>query len=413
MTTHSTKLPPLHTYLWKWILLAAIVGILTGSISALFLASLHYVTDQRESQAWLLWLLPFGGALVSFIYMKYGQDSAKGNNLLLERIYMGNGSVPLRMVPLVLFGTLVTHLFGGSAGREGTAVQMGGGLADFVGRRWQLNQAERQIILMCGISSGFGAIFGTPVAGAVFGLEVAALRVIPYRALLPCLIASFVGHYVTLAWGIHHSSYSLGSMPAFSALLLMKIIIASILFGLTAWLFSTLMHRLKAIFTKVIPNPVFKSFAGGLLLIALVYLLGTRDYLGLGLPLMDLAFEESALPFTFLLKLLFTVITLGSGFQGGEVTPLFVIGSTLGSSLASLLSVSIPLLAGIGFVAVFGGATNTPIASFIMGLELFGFNGYSMLYLMIGCVVAYLCSGRIGIYSSQQTRNWFRRTPSK
>ncbi|MFX3635142.1 MAG: chloride channel protein [Candidatus Pristimantibacillus sp.] len=412
MTAHSVK-PPLFAYLRRWILLAATVGILTGSISALFLASLHEVTNLRVSHAWLLWLLPFGGALVSFIYMKYGQDSAKGNNLLLERIYIANGSVPLRMVPLVLFGTLITHLFGGSAGREGTAVQMGGGLADFIGRRFHLGGAERQIILMCGISSGFGAIFGTPIAGTVFGLEVVALRVIPYRAILPCLIASFTGHYVTIAWGIHHSSYSLGALPIFSSLLLLKIIIASILFGLTAWLFSTLTHRLKAIFTKLIPNPVIKSFAGGVLIIAMVYLLGTRDYLGLGLPLMDLAFEESVRPFTFLLKLLFTVITLGSGFQGGEVTPLFVIGSTLGSSLASLLSVSIPLLAGIGFVAVFGGATNTPVASFIMGLELFGFNGYGMLYLLIGCTIGYLCSGRIGIYSSQRTRNWLRRTPSK
>ena len=397
----------------QWLPLVLIVGTLTGTASAAFLAGLEGVTRMREHNPLLLWLLPLGGAFVSFIYYKYGKDSAKGNNLLLERVYdqtqgQENKVIPLRMAPLVLLGTLATHLFGGSAGREGTAVQMGGSLSEWTGKLFKLDEYDRKLLLLCGISSGFGSVFGTPLAGAIFALELVAFGFLSYRAILPCLLASYIGHYVTITWGIHHSSYSLGALPSITAVLLLKITIASILFGMTALLFSTMMHKMKAMFTKWLPNPMVKSFVGGCLIIALVYLAGTRDYIGLSLPLMEQSFDEGASPFAFLLKTLFTTITLAAGFQGGEVTPLFVIGSTLGSALASLLSVSVPLLAGIGLIAVFSGATNTPIASFVLGIELFGLQGPAVLYMLIGCVIAYLCSGRTGIYSSQLVRGTIR-----
>lgn len=387
---------------------AAVVGICTGSASALFLTSLEWATETSMSHAWLLWLLPLGGALVSWLYMQYGKDAAKGNNLLLDRIYGGETAVPLRMAPLVLFGTIITHLFSGSAGREGTAVQMGGSLAEVIGKRFKLCGAERKIILLCGISSGFGSVFGTPAAGAVFALEVAALGMISLESILPIFFASYVGHYTTLAWGVHHLHYSLGPVPPLSVMLLVKIAAASVLFGLAALLFVTLTHRLKAWFAKLLPNPMIKSFIGGLIIIALVYLIGSRNYLGLGLPLLQHSFEEAASPLAFLWKTIFTSITLGSGFQGGEVTPLFVIGSTLGSALANLLAVSVPLLAGIGLISIFSGATNTPLASFILGLELFGLHGFGWLYMLIGCAVAYLCAGAPGIYSAQRSRRYFK-----
>lgn len=387
-------------FMLKWLLMAGSVGILSGSASALFLTSLDWVTEARYQHPWLFWLLPAGGAFISYLYLKVGKESGRGNNLIIEQIHSGEGAVPLRMAPLVLLGTLTTHLFGGSAGREGTAVQMGGSLSEGLGKLLELNRLDRKIILMCGISSGFGAVFGTPLAGTLFGLEVLAIGVISYEALLPCFIASYVGHLVTTAWGINHIHYAIGDIPPLGWLVVLKVVCASVLFGLTAILFTQLTRSLKQLFSKWFTNPVLKSAIGGLLVIALVYALGTRDYLGLGIPLMQQAFQEALSPLVFLLKTLFTALTLGTGFQGGEVTPLFVIGSTLGSALAGLFQISVPFLAAIGFISVFSGAAKTPLACFIMGIELFGSEG--AIYLFIGCMIAFLCSGRIGIYEAQK-----------
>lgn len=385
----------------KWIMLGSVVGLLTGTASAIFLISLDAVTHWRSAQPWLLWLLPIGGALVSYAYMKWGKSSAQGNNLILEQIQNGNERIPLRMAPLVLFGTLTTHLLGGSAGREGTAVQMGGSLADWFSRLIRLDVQDRRILLMCGISGGFGSVFGTPLAGTMFGLEVAVLGLISYRALIPCFAASFVGHLVTTGlWGVQHHIYDMGQIPALSGIVLLKIVFASILFGWTSLLFSELTHYLKRGFTRLFANPVLKSAVGGCLIIAMVYLTGTRDYLGLGLPLIADSFGEGVSPFAFLGKLLFTSVTLGSGFQGGEVTPLFAIGASLGHTLSGWLHLYGPFLAALGFIAVFCGAANTPIACFIMGIELFGSEG--AVYLFIACLVSYVFSGHSGIYSSQQ-----------
>nr|WP_255654391.1 voltage-gated chloride channel family protein [Cohnella sp. REN36] len=383
-----------------WGIIGGLVGVAAGSASALFLYGLDRVTDARLAHGWLLWLLPVGGAAVSYLYLKVGKDAAKGNNLILAQIHGEPGSVPLRMAPLALIGTWLTHLFGGSAGREGTAIQMAGSLADGIGRTLRLNAFDRKLLLMCGISSGFGSVFGTPLAGTVFGLEVLAIGLMRYEALLPCFVASFVGDRVTAAWGIRHLSYDMGPVPAMSAPLLGKVLLAAILFGLAGLLFSELTRYLKALFAKRIPHLVLRSFGGGLLVIGMVYLFGTRDYLGLGIPLIQHAFEESVSPFAFLLKTLFTSVTLGAGFQGGEVTPLFAIGATLGSALAPYLHLAAPFLAAIGFVSVFCGATNTPIACFLLGIELFGAEG--AVYLFLGCVVSYLFSGHTGIYAAQR-----------
>ncbi|OPH62205.1 voltage-gated chloride channel protein [Paenibacillus ferrarius] len=386
--------------LLKWLFYGSLVGILTGSASALFLASLDAATIQRESHPWLLFLLPLGGAFMSYLYVKYGKNSAKGNNLILEQIQHGQETIPFRMAPLVLLGTILTHLFGGSAGREGTAVQMGGSFSELIGRVFKVDETDRKILLMCGISSGFGSIFGTPLAGTIFGMEVVALGLVRYQALIPCFIASLVGNLMTTAWGIQHIHYHIGTIPPFTTMLLVKVVIASILFGLTSLLFSELTHWLKKIYTLLFINPVIKTFVGGLVIIALVVIFGTRDYLGLGIPLLQDAFEQPVAPLAFLWKILFTTLTLGAGFQGGEVTPLFVIGGTLGNSLSSILHVSAPFLAGLGFIAVFSGATNTPLACFIMGIELFGSEG--AVYLFIACIISYLFSGHSGIYTSQQ-----------
>ncbi len=387
--------------LLKWMILGSGVGVLTGTASALFLKSLDAVTNLRLDHPWLLFLLPVGGALVSYLYWKFGKNSSKGNNLILEQISDGQESIPLRMAPLVLFGTLVTHLFGGSAGREGTAVQMGGSLAEWFGKLLRVGPVDRRILLICGISGGFGSIFGTPLAGTVFGLEVLAIGLISHEALIPAFVASFVGNLVTSSfWGVSHIHYSMGITPAMDWMVVLKVVFASVLFGLTSILFSELTHFLKKAYTRIFRNPVLKSAAGGVIIIVLVYAVGNRDYLGLGIPLIQDSFTELVSPFAFLFKLIFTSLTLGAGFQGGEVTPLFAIGATLGNALSGFLHLYAPFLAGLGFIAVFCGATNTPIACFLMGMELFGSD--AAVYLFIACIVSYLFSGHSGIYTSQR-----------
>ncbi|MHA7963291.1 chloride channel protein [Paenibacillus sp. CAU 1782] len=378
--------------------LPAAAGLAAGSASALFLAGLHVVSSLQAQHDFLLWLLPFGGAFAALLYMKYGKEAGRGNNLVFEQIHQGKGIVPFPMAPLVLFGTLLTHLLGGSAGREGTAVQMGGSLSAAIGKRLRLSERDSRLLVLYGVCAGFGSVFGTPIAAAIFGLEVGAKRNMILRSLFSCLLASYIGHGVTLAWGIRHSHYSIGLVPELSGLILMKIAVAGVVFGLMALMFVKGLSVVKWGLGTLFSHPPVRGFVGGLLVVILVYAIGSRDYLGLGLPLMENAFAEPASPFAPFLKLLFTVVTLGAGFPGGEVTPLFVIGSTAGSALAPMLSLPASLLAALGFAAVFGAAAKTPLACMVLGTELFGMQ--SAPYVILACAVSFLLSGKAGIYAS-------------
>ncbi len=386
-------------YLIKWFIYAGFVGTLTGALSAFFLKSLEKVTALQVHYSWLLFLLPLAGAFISYLYKDFGKNAHKGNNLVIEQAIGGEEKIPLRLIPLALIGTLATHLFGGSAGREGTAVQMGGATADFVGRIIKINAKERRILIICGMSAGFSSVFGTPIAGTLFAMEVLVLGYFREEALFPSLWSALVANWVTLALGATHHIYQMGLIPTSTPLLILKLILAAILFGLTGRLFSRLTAYLKTKFSEWFPNPIFKSFFGGIIIIILVIVIGSRAYLGLSLPMLEQSFNGDLPPLSFLIKLIFTSVTLGAGFQGGEVTPLFVIGATLGSTLAPFLALPVSFLAGLGFIGVFSGATNTPIACFVMGLELFG--TASLPYLFLICVISYLFSGNLGIYHSQ------------
>lgn len=384
----------------KWIFISTIVGCLTGTVAASFLKSLEIATTLRNNNPWLLFILPIGGAFVSFLYSKYGKTSSKGNNLIIDKINNNSGHIPLRMAPLVFLGTFITHLFGGSAGREGTGVQIGSSISEGVGRLLKLDKVDTKIILMCGISSGFAAVFGTPLAGTIFGLEIATLGTMSYGGLIPCFASAFIGNLVTEAWSIHHTHYDILGIPDITYTVVLKVIVAAILFGLISKLFSELTHKLKEIFSSGFENTAIKSMVGGFIIIAFTYIIGNRDYLGLSLPLMKDSFTGQVSPFAFLSKLIFTSFTLGTGFQGGEVTPLFVIGSTFGNTLSSILHISPSFLAALGLIGVFAGATNAPITSFILGLEMFG--SYGMEYMFMTCAISYLFSGHSGIYISQK-----------
>jgi H+/Cl- antiporter ClcA len=390
-------------FLWtlvKWILLSSVVGILAGTASAVFLVTLNWVTGIRLGDERITLLLPFAGFLVGWVYHRFAGTASQGNNLVIEAVNANQVQIPFRMAPLVLFGTLITHLFGGSAGREGTAIQMGASLAESLRRLLRLNAEDRRLIVMAGISGGFGSVFGTPVAGFVFGMEVQSVGRIRYDGIIPCLVAAYIGDMVTRAWGATHTLYPLLPHVDIELLLLFKVVIASIVFGVTSILFIELTHAIKQMQKRFVTYPPLRSYIGGVVIIGLVMVLGTTDYLGLSLPLIQQSVSGAGVvTYAFLLKLLFTAVTLGSGFLGGEVTPLFVIGATLGYTVGMVLGIDPALSASIGFVAVFAGASNTPLACALMGIELFG--GGASLYMMAGCVIAYLASGHRGIYTTQ------------
>jgi H+/Cl- antiporter ClcA len=392
----------LIAHLVKWIVLGAVVGALAGGASAGFLVTLDWATNTREAHPWLLFLLPAAGFLVGLAYHYGGGESARGNNLIIDEIHEPQAWIPRRMAPLVYVGTILTHLFGGSAGREGTAIQMSGSLTDGFSRLIRLAPDERRLLLIAAIAGGFGAVFGVPIAGFVFGLEVQAVGRLRYDAIVPALTAPIVGDLVVRALGVHHTPTPHFAAISIGAVLLAKVALAGLVFGLTAALFSELTHGLKRGFAALVAWSPARPLIGGLLIVALTYAVGSRDYLGLSVPLItrSLAGGVGVIAFAFALKLLFTSVTLGSGFQGGEVTPLFVIGATLGASLGHLLGVPIALMAALGFVAVFAGAANTPLACTIMGVELFG--AAPVVLLAVACVVSYVFSSHRGIYGSQR-----------
>ena len=392
----------LMRHIGRWLPLAGLVGVLSGAASAVFLALLDWATQARLANDGLLFLLPIGGFAVGLIYWKYGGLAVDGTGHVIDQAHTLQSRIPARMAPLVLLGTLVTHLFGGSAGREGTAVQMGASLADSIRRLLNITDSQdRRWLIQAGISAGFSAVFGTPVAGVVFGLEVLNVGRVRYDALVPCLISAVVGDLTARGLGAHHTIYPQTPLTALDAGLVLKVALAGAVFGLCAWAFVGLMHAIKHAAAKFIRWSPLRPLVGGLIVIALALLFNTSDYLGLSLPLIQQSVGGQGVPsYTFAFKLIFTAVTLGTGFMGGEVTPLFVMGSTLGYTLGAALGVDPAWLASIGFVAVFAGASNTPLACALMGIELFG--GGAALYLVIGCALAYLFSGHRGIYMTQR-----------
>lgn len=399
-----------------WCVVITPAAVVIGSAVAFFLWALDRATQARFDLPWLIWLMPVAGFAMVWAYQKFGGASEGGNNLIVDQIHTPGGGVPLRMAPFVLITTILTHLVGGSAGREGTAVQIGGAIAGSFGRLFRLDAAALRILLMAGIAAGFGAVFGTPLAGAIFALEVLTIGRVQYDALLPALFGALVGDWTVQAWGVGHTHFHIAYIaPEFGTgplhvdlVLLAKVALAGLLFGLCARLFAESAHGAAALWKRYVPYAPLRPILASVLIIGLVHVLDTRAYLGLGVwtaipgdPTISGFLDGTEADYvSWAWKLLFTVITLSAGFKGGEVTPLFFIGAGLGSALGGLMGAPLDLMAAIGFVAVFAGATNTPLACLVMGIELFG--AAHAVPMAIGCFIAYVASGHTSIYLSQR-----------
>ena len=385
--------------LGQWILLGTLVGVLCGVASAAFLWLLDLATDFRSGHEIIVYTLPVAGLLIGWLNERFGQSIKAGNNLIIDTIHDEGPEIPLRMAPMVLIGTVLTHLFGGSAGRESAAVQMGASLTDCMSHRLRVGAAVRRQLLAAGVAGGFGSVFGTPIAGTVFGLEFVVLGRIEYDALVPALVASVVGDLTTRALGIDHTHYP--AAPDVPLTLLLKWLVFAAAVALVATTFIELTTFIRKQGEERIPRLPLRMFLGGLIVVGLWKLVGTSDYLGLGMPMIVRSFEDPSIPlYAFALKLLFTAITLGSGFMAGEVTPLFFIGATLGSVLARLMGIPLELGAGVGLAAVFAVSSNTPLALSIMAMELLGAPVFP--HVVIVCVLAYLLSGHRSIYPAQR-----------
>lgn len=384
----------------RWGFLSALAGVLAGLAATIFLVLLQWATATREAHPGLIRLLPFGGLLIGLVYHHYGRDVAGGNNLILDEIHQPNKTIPVRMAPLILLGTVMTHLFGGSAGREGTAVQMGASLSDQLSSFFRIEPAERKILLAAGAGAGFGAAIGAPWAGAVFGMEVVQIGKLRLFAWFECLVASFTGYLVTILLQAPHSVYPRPQNIDYEWKTLLLVILFGSLCGIVAFSFTGFTHVVERLIGRSIQYPPFKPLAGGLLLLLLYRLEGSYLYAGLGIPVIQEALSKPSELQVPLLKGFFTALTLASGFKGGEFVPLVFIGTTFGSALSAFFNVSPPLLAAVGFSAVFAGAANTPIACALMAMEIFGpeIGGYAF----AACLSSYYFSGHKGIYRSQR-----------
>ncbi len=392
---------------------AAVVGVFAGSAAAGFLVSLQAVTEARFASPWLLGLLPLAGVLGAWLYRRLGARAEGGANLIIDEIHAPGGGVPLRMAPLVLGTTLLTHLCGGSAGREGTAVQMGGALAGGLARRLRAAPERRSLLLATGVAGGFGAVFGTPLAGAVFALEVLTRGRLSHAWLAPCLVASLVGDLVCHAWGAGHEDYAAlaglgGPASEFSLSALGQAAVLGLLCGLVARVFLAATHGVAKLRLPAARAWWLRPLLGGAAVGLLALGLGTDAYLGLGVWSPDPAdptlrtvwVAGGAETWSWAWKIVFTALTVGAGFKGGEVTPLFYIGATFGHVAGSWLGLGVAEGAALGFVAVFAGASKTPLACTLLAVELFG--GGEVQLFAVACLASHLASGAAGLYAAQR-----------
>ncbi len=381
----------------KWILFGTLTGVIVGGVGTLFYYCINFANTFRTEHPEIFLGLPVGGLIIIFLYRFMRKDP--GTNIVFSAVHTDQ-DIPGRMAPLIFSATFLTHFFGASAGREGAALQLGGSISNQLGKLFKLNSANRHIVIMCGMSAGFSSVFGTPLAAAIFALEVVNVGMMNYGALVPCVFASLIASLVSKALGAAGEAFFVSVIPSFDYILLLKIVLLSVLLGALSILFCVVLHRAPKIYQKFIKNPYLRIVIASVIIVGLTYLLKTTDYMGAGMHVIENAFHQGARPEAFILKLLFTALALGAGFKGGEIVPSFFVGATFASVIGPLLGLPVSLSAACGMIGVFCGATNCPITALLIGFELFGLEG--MPYYLITVAVSYMFSGYFGLYHEQR-----------
>lgn len=382
----------------RWIVLGAIVGGCGGAIGAAFSKAVEIVTNIRGENGWLLYLLPVGGLIIVALY-KLCRVAGVGTNEVFEGVRSAKG-VSVLLAPAIFLGTVITHLLGGSAGREGAALQLGGSVATLFGRVFRLNEKDRHILTMCGMSAVFAAVFGTPMGACVFAVEVVCIGRIMSAALFPCMVSAVTGFGVAKLLGAHAEHFNVEQVPKFGMEALWKVLVVAVAGALVSMLFCWIMHTGAHLFKYFFKNEFLRVAVGGVIIILLTLLLGTTDYNGGGMNVIERVFEEGKVnPEAFLLKMIFTSITIGAGYKGGEIVPTLFIGATMGGTVALLIGMNPAFGAAVGMAALFCGVTNCPITTVLLSIELF--SGEGALFYMIAALVSFLLSGYFSLYSGQ------------
>lgn len=382
-----------------WTLTSVILGCATGAVGALFCRALSFAQNTFSSYPLLVLALPFGGLAIALLYKLFHMENTRGTNQVI-RAARDKENVPAPISFLVFSGTFITHIFGGSSGREGAALQIGGSLASGLGRLIRLGNRELHIITMCGMSAGFSAVFGTPLTAAIFAIEVVCVGHMYYSALIPCVISSVSAYLVSVRLGMHPHKFVISSVPEVSALSLLKVFILAAACAAVCILFCVSLKYTGKLFSKIFKNIFVRIFIGGCIIVILTLALGTYDYNGAGTVFIERIFEGGVPIYAFILKILFTSVTMGSGYKGGEIVPSFFVGASFGSCASLILHLPSSFGAGIGLISLFCGATNCPLASLVLSFELFGMQG--ALFFALAIAVSYVLSGYTGLYSEQK-----------
>lgn len=384
----------------KWTALGASAGAIVGTAGAAFAYCLQLVTDFRTALPLLVLGLPLAGLLIVFLYHSAGIRESRGTNLVLASIRTDE-PIPFAMAPLIFAGTVLTHLFGGSAGREGAALQLGGSIAQNLARRLRLSSGSRRLLTMCGMSACFSALFGTPMSAAFFAMEVISVGIMHYSALVPCAVASVTAAYLSRLLGIAPARFSVSGIPSvFSIPTMLRVFALAALCAGVSILFCVVLKYTSAFYASCFKSSYLRAVCGGILVAVFAMILRSQDYLGAGTQIIARAFAGEAVPLAFLLKIIFTAITLEAGFKGGEIVPTFFIGATFGCTAGSLLGLNPSFAAAVGMLCLFCGVTNCPITTLFLSLELFGAQG--LLWYFLATAVSYMLSGYFSLYSKQK-----------
>lgn len=384
---------------FKWIIFSIVSGISIGLVGVAFFYCLKFVTTLRKTYPAFLFILPFGGLLIVGMYHLLHDEHDTGTNLVLTAIHSGE-EIPLRMAPLIFIATLITHLGGGSAGREGAALQLGGSIGNAFGKFFHFDEKDQHIMIMCGMSAAFSALFGTPMAAAIFSMEVVSVGIMYYAALVPCVISALIAHELAEKFQIFPQLFPVADIPVFDIKNAVLIAILASLCALISILFCIMLHGSDFLYRKLFKNPYIRIFAGGCIIIVLTLLVGNQNYNGAGMEIITDCMKGSIAPEAFFFKMTFTALTLGAGYKGGEIVPSFYIGAAFGCLFSSVAGFSPALCTAVGMSAVFCGVTNAPISSLLISFELFGYDG--MPYYLLAVSLSYMLSGYYGLYKGQK-----------